>query len=118
MLKVCSSNLWPDTYPINPCQLPIEKQDLKTIKVSRNDGSSVRHRSQIFIDCVAEKIREYQMIPVLNIYATTNPMNTKMLAHKVFTQGDRDRGNIKHLYVFQQEREGPRSYEKKGHKLF
>lgn len=56
------------------------------------------------------------MIPMLNIYATTNPMNTKMLAHKVFTQGDR--GNIKHLYVFQQEREEPRSYEKKGHKIF
>lgn len=53
---------------------------------------------------------------IINIYATTNPLNTKHIAKRAFGLGNR--GNVEHLYVFQQRKDGIRRFEEKGKKVF
>ena len=106
-----------DTYVIDSQQIPKLKQGLKTIKISRNDGiHKGRHFSQKFIDAVIDTVRNLEQNTIVNIYATTNPMNTKHIASRAFALADR--GNIQHLYVFQQQSSGNRSFENKGYKIF
>lgn len=105
-----------DTYAIKDKQLPKTTRGLFTIKVSRFDGSNSRHYSSKFIDTIALAIKKYKRIQNLNIYATTNPKNTLNITRRVF--GSVERGNIVHLYVFQQENDGERMFENTGHKVF
>lgn len=106
-----------DTYTIDNKQIPKSKQDLKATKISRNDGNhKERHFSQKFIEAVINSARDLDQNTVVNIYATTNPMNTKHIASRAFALADR--GNIRHLYIFQQQNQGDRLFEQKGHKVF
>lgn len=106
-----------DTYPLECKQLPKSKQDLFTVKVSRNDGTTNgRHFSQKFIETTINEIRKLKPSKTINVYATTNPKNTMHIAKRVFAQGNR--GNIKHLYVFQQKNIGRRYFEDKGHIIY
>lgn len=106
-----------DTYKLGLRQLPKSKQGLKTIKISRNNGVDMsRHFSQKFIDTVINQVRSLSGGTVINVYATTNPMNTKHLASSAFGLGDR--GNIAHLYVFQQSKNGIRRFEEKGYRIY
>ena len=98
-------------------QIPKEKRNLSTIKISRNNGISMeRHFSQKFIESIIDEIRRIKHISTLNVFATTNPMNTEHIAKRVFALDTR--GNIDHLYVFQQSSDKKRNFENKGYKIF
>jgi len=43
-------------------------------------------------------------------------MNTKHIGKRAFGLGER--GNVEHLYVFQQSKDGRRRFEEKGRKIF
>jgi hypothetical protein len=106
-----------DTYAIEDRQIPKVKRGLQTIKISRNDGNSNgRHFSQKFIEATINAVRGIKRIPVINVYATTNPLNTKHIAKRVFALGGR--GNVEHLYVFQQGNSGKRIFRPKSHKIY
>lgn len=105
-----------DTYEISDSQIPEEKRSLQTIRVSRYDGTNNRHFSQKLIDAVNATVRQKRSVPRLNVFATTNPMNSKQIAMSVFAQGGR--GNVAHLYVFQQESKENRVFSKRGRKIY
>ena len=106
-----------DTYQIDIKQIPDEKSNLPTIKISRNDGSStVRHYSCKFINRVNDETRGLSNGVRVNVYATTNPMNTYNIAKRVFKIANR--GNLAELYVYQQESTGSRLFESKGKKIY
>lgn len=105
-----------DNYKIDIKQIPIGKQGLKTIKISRNNNDNSRHFSRKYIDTVINCVASLKENTSVNIYATTNPMNTKYIAKRAFGSGER--GNIKHLYVFQQNKSGNRDFEMQGRKIY
>ncbi len=106
-----------DTYVIGDGQIPKEKSELYTLRISRNDGkSNDRHFSQVFIKAVISSVRKYNHLPTVNLFATTNPKNTVHLANRAFGLGER--GNIGHLFVFQQSSQGFRVFDSKGHKIY
>ena len=106
-----------DTYAIEARQIPKSKQGYRTIKISRNSGAdSSRHFSQKYIEAIIKCIRDLKGKVSVNVYATTNPMNTKHIAKRAFGLGER--GNVEHLYVFQQSKDGRRRIEGKGRKIF
>ena len=106
-----------DTYLVDFKQIPKMKQGLRTIKVSRNDGKDKgRHFSQKYIEAVINTVRNLDNDSIVNIFATTNPMNTKHIASRAFALADR--GNVQHLYVYQQKSSDDRVFEPKGHKIF
>lgn len=106
-----------DTYVIEAWQIPKSKQAYRTIKISRNNGSdSSRHFSQKYINGIINCVRDLKGKVTINVYATTNPLNTKHIAKRAFGLGER--GNIKHLYVFQQSKDGRRRFEDKGIRVF
>lgn len=106
-----------DTYTIDEKQIPKTKLGLRTIKVSRNNGNdNTRHFSPKFIDKITNVITEPKGKLNVNIYATTNPMNTKHIAKRIFGLGER--GNVEHLYVFQQRKDGRRHFDNEGKKIY
>lgn len=106
-----------DTYEIEARQIPKSKQGYRTIKISRNSGAdSSRHFSQKYIEAIIKCIRDLKGKVSVNVYATTNSMNTKHIAKRAFGLGER--GNVEHLYVFQQSKDGRRRFEEKGKKIF
>jgi len=109
--------LFEDTYPINSRQIPPVKRNLPTLKISRNDGENVgRHFSQQYIESIINEVRELDNGVKVNVYATTNPMNTYHIAKRVFTNATR--GNVAELYVFQQESSKNRLFKDKGKKIY
>lgn len=106
-----------DTYTIDYDQIPSQKRNLYTIKISRNNGlSNGRHFSSYFIESITNVIRKREFVDIINIYATTNPKNTLYIAKHVFALDYR--GNINHLYVFQQKKDAGRPFSCKGHKIY
>lgn len=106
-----------DTYVIESKQIPFSKKDLPTIKISRNiNNNHTRHFSPKFIQKISEEIRKLPQINRINIYATTNPMNTLRIIRTVFKMADR--GNIDHIFVYQQENKGIRVFCEKGYKIY
>ena len=106
-----------DTYVIEERQIPKSKREYRTIKVSRNNGAdNSRHFSQKYIEAIIKCVRGLRGKVTLNIYATTNPLNTKHIAKRAFGLGER--GNVEHLYVFQQGKDGRRRFEDKGKRIF
>ena len=71
---------------------------------------------QALIDAVNSTVRQKKRIHRLNVFATTNPMNSKQIASSIFAQGER--GNIAHLYVFQQQSNGKRVFSKRGRRIY
>jgi len=106
-----------DTYAIKEIQIPKTKRGLYTIKISRNNGTTNgRHFSQKFIEATINAVRGIRQVTVINIFATTNPMNTKHIAKRVFALGGR--GNVEHICVFQQAGSDKRIFSSKGHKIY
>lgn len=106
-----------DTYPIKTNQLPQNKKNLPTIKISRNDGVKFERRfSDDFINSVINEIRKFPSDNTINIFATTNPKNTIHIVKRVFVTGGR--GNTKHLFVFQQDSKGNREFKSEGKKIY
>ena len=106
-----------DTYVIESNQIPFRKKSLPTVKISRNtDNSHTRHFSSKFINSVSEEVRKFPTVSRVNIYATTNPMNTVRIIHSTFKMADR--GNIQQVFVYQQKSSGMRKFDGKGHKIY
>ena len=106
-----------DTYPMDIALLPPLKSNLPTIKISRNDGQDVeRDYSDKFVEKIINEVRAFSDGVRVNVYATTNPMNTMHIARRVFRMTNR--GNVKHLYVYQQMQSGNRNFETKGYKIY
>jgi hypothetical protein len=106
-----------DTYVIELRQIPFSKKNLPTIKISRNiNNNHTRHFSPKFIQKISEEIRKLPQINRINIYATTNPMNTLRIIRTTFKMADR--GNVDHIFVYQQENKGIRVFCEKGYKIY
>lgn len=106
-----------DTYSIARYQIPINKQHLMTIKVQRALGKpNVRYFSPDFIQTIEHEVRKIEGSIILNVFATTNPLATKYVAQNIFAVCNR--GNIKHLYVFQQAADEERCFGEKGYKIY
>lgn len=106
-----------DTYAIEERQIPKSKHDYRTIKISRGNGADgSRHFSQKFIETIIKCVRGLRGKVTVNVYATTNPLNTKHIAKRAFGLGER--GNVEHLYVFQQSKNGRRRFGENGRKVF
>lgn len=107
-----------DTYPIEINQIPERKRNLFTIKISRNrpDNIGQRYYSTQFIETVQSIVRHLPDSVTVNIFATTNPVNTRYIAQNTFQLANR--GNIECLYVYQQSSVGNRNFESRGHKIY
>lgn len=106
-----------DTYPVKQDQLPINKKNLPTIFILRdNNNDNNRYYSDMFIKKIVQEVRNLPENININIFATTNPKHTKCIAEQVFKLADR--GNIKKLYVFQQESTGNRMFKEKGIRIY
>lgn len=106
-----------DTYPISEFQIPQSKRGLPVIKLSRNDDKDLgRHFSEQFINAIITEVRMLEKGVTVNVFATTNPMNTINIASRVFKNADR--GNIDSLYVYKQKNIGGREFESKGKKIY
>ena len=106
-----------DTYVIKNSQIPYSKRNLFTIKISRNGGSNgERHYSEAFMEKIISTVKGLENTSVVNVYATTNPLHTKYIAERVFKSGGR--GDIRKLYVYQQNRNGDRNFEDRGHRIY
>ena len=125
--KICTDNsdagkkeinlVLEDSYAIDKQQIPREKRELKTITISRNGGNCQgRHFSQQYIETIINTARKIERGASVNVFATTNPMNTLHIASRAFALADR--GNLAHLYVFQQKDSADRLFELKRHKVY
>ena len=103
-----------DTYPLSLSQLPEIKKNIPTLLISRNNTNDVnRYDSPELVRCVVNEVRSLNNnIKKVNVYATTNPLNTKNIASSAFKLGGRD--NFNEVRVFQQERDGIRKFNNKG----
>lgn len=103
-----------DTYPLQENQIPIDKRSKPTIIISRdNTVDHNRYDSPELVQNVVNEVRNLSMkIKKINIYATTNPHNTKKIVENAFKLGERS--NIDLITVFQQKITGKRKFEKKG----
>ena len=106
-----------DTYTIDANQIPEDKRLLPTISIKRIERNShTRNFRPELVRHVVEIVRRLPEIENINIFATTNPMNNLRIARDAFYLADR--GNIKHLYVYQQGKENDRKFEEKGYKIY
>lgn len=103
-----------DTYPLSTNQLPIIKEKLPTILISRdNIGDFNRYNSPELIQYVVNEVRNLPYTTKkVNVYATTNPLNTFNIVSNAFKLGGRE--NLDEVRVFQQEKEGRRKFKEKG----
>lgn len=107
-----------DTYPIVLNQIPEGKRSFFTIKISRNrpDNIGQRYYSPQFIETIQSIVRNLLDCVTVNVFATTNPVNTRYIAQNAFQLANR--GNIRCLYVYQQSSVGNRDFELKGHRIY
>ena len=106
-----------DTYGISYNQLPTSVKQFTTIKISRMPQDGVRYYSEAFVKETLKVLHELPShVQCINLFATTNPHNTYCIATEGFCQGNR--GNIRHLTVFQQESKFPRNFNQKGEKIY
>lgn len=102
-----------DTYPIDDRQIPVGKRRLSTIAIERRRPNMSRYYSPLFVTKIVDEARNLPSnVKSINVYATTNPKHTLKISRDAFKLAER--GNIKKLIVFQQERDGNRKFKKKG----
>ena len=101
-----------DTYPITENQIPEPKKPLRTIIIKHDRKDDV---SRIYnIKFVKEICKEARVLPekaIVNIYSTTNPRHNYEIAKQAFSLANR--GNLKELYIYQQEKDNERKFLKK-----
>lgn len=106
-----------DTYPVDEEKVLSIRPNVTILKISRSVSFDLsRHYNVNFIRQIIHQVRKMPDGVTINIFATTNPKNTLEIARGAFQMAGR--GNISHLYVFQQTGTGQRTFEKKGHKIF
>lgn len=103
-----------DTYSLTLNQLPEIKKNLPTLLISRNNTNDFnRYDSPQLVRCIVNEVRSLNNnIKKVNVYATTNPLNTMNIASSAFKLGGRE--NFNEVRVFQQERKGIRKFNNKG----
>lgn len=101
-----------DTYPIIREQIPESKKLLPTIKIKhdRKDDTS-RIYNKNFVREICNEVRALPENIIVNLYSTTNPKHNYEIAKQAFSLANR--GNLKELYVYQQERENERKFSKR-----
>lgn len=105
-----------DTYPISEEQIPYNMKSNNEINIKRNCNSfGERIYSRDLVNKIVEEIRMLDDNLILNIFSTTNPKNTYEIAKKAISLAQR--GNVKHAYVFQQNRDGNRNFDTKPHRI-
>jgi hypothetical protein len=105
-----------DTYPIYENQIPLNLREHNSISIKRHSNRfGERIYSKELIDTITEEIRSLNDGMTLNIFSTTNPKNTyEIIKNSIMLA---ERGNIKHVNVFQQNNEGEREFNNKPHKV-
>lgn len=99
-----------DTYLISMEQLPPDKKGFPAFKISRNNkGKSDRRFNRQFINEIVSVLRDLPDMVTVNIYATTNPKHTFYIARDALKLSDR--GNIEHVFVYQQGRDNGRHFK-------
>ena len=90
-----------DTYPINKSQIPLTKQNIDTIIVSRIGNTSIRISSQKLVNKTREEIVKILYTGAkINLYMTTSTYNTFRIIEEGFMQAKRGKLNIE---IFQQD---------------
>ena len=106
-----------DTYAIEHRQIPCSKSMLPTLRIYRErNGDNSRHYSKKLVAIVSSEIRKLPDDIIVNLFSTLNPMNAFYISKGTFAMADR--GNIKHLYVYQQSSEAGRFFKEKGKKIY
>lgn len=106
-----------DTYPIENQQLPIVKRRLSTITINRMRPNVSRYYSPQFIAKIVDEVRNLpRNVTDINVFPTTNPKHALKIARDVFKLAER--GNIKKLVVFPQEKTGIRKFARKGKVIY
>ena len=106
-----------DTYPIENQQLPIVKRSLSTITINRVRPDVSRYYSPQFIAKIVDEVRNLpRNVTDVNVFPTTNPRHTLKIARDAFKLAER--GNIKKLVVFPQEKTGIRKFARKGKVIY
>lgn len=108
-----------DTYELDINQIPTLKFGKPTILISRDNASDHnRYDSPQLVQSVVNEVRNLpDSVKYLNVYTTTNPLNTMNIGLNAFKLGER--GNLDCITVFQQLREGnPRMFSNKGKKIY
>lgn len=104
-----------DTYPLDITQVPITKRNYPTISILRDNGiDHNRYDSPELVKAVVNEVRDLPIdVTEVNVYATTNPLNTRNIINEAFKLGER--GNLDVITVFQQKQTGNlRQFEKRG----
>lgn len=106
-----------DTYSIEHRQIPHSKSMLPTLRIYRERcGENSRHYSKKLVAIVSSEIRNLPDDIIVNLFATLNPMNAFYISKGAFAMADR--GNIKHLYVYQQRSKNGRYFDEKRKKIY
>lgn len=107
-----------DTYPLSMSQIPTLNQNKPTIIISRDNAQdSNRYNSPKLVENVVNEVRNLPTdTKYINIFATTNPLNTKKIVENAFKMGERSTLNI--ISVFQQNVTGSRLFELNGKKVY
>lgn len=105
-----------DTYEIQNNQIEgsiskISSNNRIWIKISRYDGTKIRKYDLSFINAIRQVIAQYAANTTLHIFATTNPKNNIGIFEQCFASLERD--NIKQIYVYEQNKDGERIFDKK-----
>ena len=74
------------------------------------------HYSKKLVAIVSSEIRNLPDDIIVNLFATLNPMNAFYISKGAFAMADR--GNIKHLYVYQQRSKNGRYFDEKRKKIY
>lgn len=108
-----------DTYGIEDIVIKniIANKNVPTLKISRDRARKGRWYVPGFVEVIWGVLQSGDLKNVIkiNLYATTNPKNTKEIVEQVFCSYGR--GKIKKLEVFQQESTGDRYFKKKGNNI-
>lgn len=102
-----------DTYLIRDDQIKESDLDRYTIRISKkikNEG--IRTYSSAFVDKIVSSLRKLPENSQVNIFSTLNPKHCYEISKKGLALASR--GNIKHVFVYQQEDySGKRKFDKK-----
>ena len=105
-----------DTYPISEEQIPLKFRSKYTISIQRvSSRLGERVYSKELINHIVEELRGLDDNITLNIFSTTNPRNTYEIVKKAISLAER--GNVKYINVFQQNRDGIRNFDDKPYKI-
>lgn len=104
-----------DTYQIIDKQIPFEKRNINTIRITRRGGGENRISSDLLVHAVKKAVRHIiKTDSKINLFMTTSTYNTYKIVTDSFMQSGRDNLRVE---IFQQGRDKERAFEKKGKKI-